>query len=44
MEQVDDEAERLAVELLELPDLEELGVFDSIQELNWAWLYFSMKE
>ena len=35
---------QMAIELSSLPVSDELKVFNSIQELNWAWLFFSLKE
>ena len=40
----EDETKILAIEISSLPVSDELKVFNSIQELNWAWLFFSLKE
>ena len=39
-----DETIQMAIEFSNLPVSDELKVFNSIQELNWAWLFFSLKE
>ena len=39
-----DEAIQMAIKFSNLPVSDELKVFNSIQELNWAWLFFSLKE
>ena len=39
-----EETMQMAIELSSLPVSEELKVFNSIQELNWAWLFFSLKQ
>ena len=36
------EAEQSAMEYSKLPISEELTIFKSIQELNWAWVYLSL--
>ena len=43
LEQVE-ETMQMAIKLSSLPVSDELKVFNSIQELNWAWLFFSLKQ
>ena len=39
-----DEIFNLAIELSNQPISDELKIFNSIQELNWAWIFFSLKD
>ena len=39
-----DETKIIADEISALPISDELKVFNSIQELNWAWVFFSLKD